>query len=358
MKAQGYDVSGLTPDILDATKTDGATFWNIVKAAQQSKESQDRQKKYQELKAKGYDVSLLTPEILDANQTDGPTFWDTVKTVQEAGSSNQNNDTAYRHSAPPTPSDSLWFGSRDVAPYLRTDLSQDDWKGLKDALTNYQMKTGKLYGDQTISSDDKIATFKSLVEDTIAAMDPYIRDDQKDAFAELLHAKVDLLVSKMQNNGSDTYRSTPPPPQLQPRPRPPVPHKNAQILSPALRQQISGFLDRVPQDQQSAVFPIVLEKITAKIHAIESSDMDTSKKYHIVSLLKAVYQMVSERLNGGSDSALINGIFNSNAGVNSDTTSTDTTASGSDVSSTSDTGSTDTGSTDTGSGSTSDTTVQ
>ena len=59
--------------------TTDANYWLQQKAIMQQKSSEMRQQKYEELKAKGIDVSLLTSTLLDATKTDEATFWTVMK---------------------------------------------------------------------------------------------------------------------------------------------------------------------------------------------------------------------------------------------------------------------------------------
>jgi hypothetical protein len=89
LKAKGVDVSSISADLLDATKTDEAAFWEAMKKIMQGEQAKMRQKLAEELAKGGYDTSTLTADMLDPSKTDEPTFWNAVKAIKESKMGNQ-----------------------------------------------------------------------------------------------------------------------------------------------------------------------------------------------------------------------------------------------------------------------------
>lgn len=83
MKTKGYDMSSVSSDVLDASKTDESAFWNAMKVVMAAKDAGNRQNIANELKKSGLDTSLLTPDILDPNITDEGAFWKLVKAIKD-----------------------------------------------------------------------------------------------------------------------------------------------------------------------------------------------------------------------------------------------------------------------------------
>jgi hypothetical protein len=63
------------------SSTDGA-YWEAKKVETQNKSTQMRKEYYEKYKAKGYDLSLLTSDIMDGTKTDENKFWEALKQVQ------------------------------------------------------------------------------------------------------------------------------------------------------------------------------------------------------------------------------------------------------------------------------------
>lgn len=84
MKAKGYDMSSVSSDVLDASKTDESAFWNAMKVAMAAKDASNRKNTAYELKKNGFDTSSLTDDVLNPKITDEGAFWKIVKGIKEA----------------------------------------------------------------------------------------------------------------------------------------------------------------------------------------------------------------------------------------------------------------------------------
>ena len=80
LKAKGVDVSSITPELLDAAKTDEGKFWEALKKIMNAHELESRKEFLEKLKAQGIDVSSITDDVL----ADGAKFWEAVKKLQKA----------------------------------------------------------------------------------------------------------------------------------------------------------------------------------------------------------------------------------------------------------------------------------
>lgn len=78
MQQKGIDVSNITGDLLDGTKTEESEFWKAAKAALDAHEIVARKKVVEEMKSRGIDVSMFTEDVI----ADGQKFWDMVKKAQ------------------------------------------------------------------------------------------------------------------------------------------------------------------------------------------------------------------------------------------------------------------------------------
>ena len=67
------------------TKNTDTKNWEDQKVQMQNKSTEMRKAKYAELVARWVDVSLLTPELLDASKTEESKFWDVLRSIQQAG---------------------------------------------------------------------------------------------------------------------------------------------------------------------------------------------------------------------------------------------------------------------------------
>jgi hypothetical protein len=62
--------------------TSDTAYWEAKKADAQIKSTQMRKEYYEKYKSKGYDLSLLTTEIMDGTKTDENKFWEALRQVQ------------------------------------------------------------------------------------------------------------------------------------------------------------------------------------------------------------------------------------------------------------------------------------
>ncbi len=72
------DVSLLTPELLDASKTEESKFWDVLRSIQQAGEIKSRKEYLTKLASQGIDTTLFTDTII----ADGATFWELAKKVQ------------------------------------------------------------------------------------------------------------------------------------------------------------------------------------------------------------------------------------------------------------------------------------
>ncbi len=85
LKTKGVDVSVLTPDTLDASKTDEGKFWDAMRIIEKNRDSLSRAEYVKNLTQKWVDTSTLSPDLLDAFKTDSTAFWNAMKSIQQAG---------------------------------------------------------------------------------------------------------------------------------------------------------------------------------------------------------------------------------------------------------------------------------
>jgi hypothetical protein len=79
-KSKWYDVSLLTPDLLDGTKTDESKFWETLKIVQNNHEVPSRREYVAKLQSRWYDISGFTEEII----FDSGKFWELVKKIESS----------------------------------------------------------------------------------------------------------------------------------------------------------------------------------------------------------------------------------------------------------------------------------
>lgn len=77
-KTKWYDVSLITADLLDGSKTDESKFWDILKKVQNLKEIPERKAYVEKLVSYGADASIFTDEVI---QNSGK-FWELVKSIE------------------------------------------------------------------------------------------------------------------------------------------------------------------------------------------------------------------------------------------------------------------------------------
>ena len=85
-KAKWYDVSLITADLLDGSKTDESKFWEVLKKVQNLKEIPERKAYIEKLVSYGADASIFTEEII---QNSGK-FWELVKSIEPELKAKQN----------------------------------------------------------------------------------------------------------------------------------------------------------------------------------------------------------------------------------------------------------------------------
>lgn len=89
-KAKWYDVSSITADLLDGSKTEEWKFWEALKKVQNIHEMADRKAYVEKYRSKGVDVSGFTDEVMN----DSGKFWELIKKLQGAYEEKQKETSA------------------------------------------------------------------------------------------------------------------------------------------------------------------------------------------------------------------------------------------------------------------------
>lgn len=116
LKEKGLDVSSITPELLDATKTDEGKFWDAVKKIMNAHEIEARRAFLEKLKTQGVDVSSITEDVI----ADGSKFWDAVKKLQKTGSGSMSGNGASKREDKKPPV--IMQKANPLSPKLRKSL--------------------------------------------------------------------------------------------------------------------------------------------------------------------------------------------------------------------------------------------
>ncbi len=305
LKEKGLDVSSITPDLLDATKTDEGKFWDAVKKIMNAHEIEARRAFLEKLKAQGVDVSSITEDVI----ADGSKFWEAVKKLQKTGSGSTSGNGAP-------------LGG-ELKEYLRADITSEEMKALMATMEELGKSTKYVLDNKTLSVEEKVSKIvelhKANMETLIAK---YVDPAKADAFrvkSEKMLTEVAAYVKKALENG----KNLPPKyddrkPQEQERKKnvpkeredkkPPVIMQKANPLSPKLRKSLETKLRAIPDEKKDEFYQRAKTVIGAQIEKAK-----TAGNAKLVAKLEAVMAIVEDVLGpvDGEDSAIIDAIFNS-----------------------------------------------
>lgn len=305
LKEKGLDVSSITPELLDATKTDEGKFWDAVKKIMNAHEIEARRAFLEKLKAQGVDVSSITEDVI----ADGSKFWDAVKKLQKTGSGSMSGNGA-----------SL---GGEIKEYLRADLTAEDMKALMATMEELGKSTKYVLDNKTLSVEEKVSKIVELHEanmETLIAK--YVDPAKADAFREKSEkklAEVAAYVKKALENGKNLpskYDDRKPQEQERkknvPKERedkkPPVIMQKANPLSPKLRKSLETKLRAIPDDKKDEFYQRAKTVLAAQIEKAKEAN-----KPKLVAKLEAVMAIVEDVIGpaDSEDSAIIDAIFNS-----------------------------------------------
>ena len=250
----------------------------------------------------------------------GQVFADDAATSSDTGST---VDTTY------TPTPNIMLTMDELAPYLRSDISDSDKTAVQTVVQSYTGSVQCIYRVNVNSYYNNCGypSYSSFIEYVIITLLPYVRNDQQDNFTVYMREKV-----KWYSHIKDGTAYVPSPAVARSRshiqsPSSQAIHRNTPVvtLSPGLLAKLNTLLDRVPQDRQSVVYQHILDTIKDKIASVEASEMSNVRKGHIVGLLKAVYKVVSDRLNSMNDANILDSIVSTDANSTADTSDTGST---------------------------------
>lgn len=305
LKEKGLDVSSITPELLDATKTDEGKFWDAVKKIMNAHEIEARRAFLEKLKTQGVDVSSITEDVI----ADGSKFWDAVKKLQKTGSGSMSGNGA-----------SL---GGEIKEYLRADLTAEDMKALMVTMEELGKSTKYVLDNKTLSVEEKVSKIvelhKANMETLIAK---YVDPAKADAFREKSEkklAEVAAYVKKALENGKNLpskYDDRKPQEQERkknvPKERedkkPPVIMQKANPLSPKLRKSLETKLRAIPDDKKDEFYQRAKTVLAAQIEKAKEAN-----KPKLVAKLEAVMAIVEDVVGpaDSEDSAIIDAIFNS-----------------------------------------------
>lgn len=305
LKEKGLDVSSITPELLDATKTDEGKFWDAVKKIMNAHEIEARRAFLEKLKAQGVDVSSITEDVI----ADGSKFWDAVKKLQKTGSGSMSGNGA-----------SL---GGEIKEYLRADLTAEDMKALMATMEELGKSTKYVLDNKTLSVEEKVSKIVELHEanmETLIAK--YVDPAKADAFREKSEkklAEVAAYVKKALENGKNLpFKYDDRKPQEQERKKnvpkeredkkPPVIMQKANPLSPKLRKSLETKLRAIPDDKKDEFYQRAKTVLAAQIEKAKEAN-----KPKLVAKLEAVMAIVEDVIGpaDSEDSAIIDAIFNS-----------------------------------------------
>lgn len=305
LKEKGLDVSSITPELLDATKTDEGKFWDAVKKIMNAHEIEARRAFLEKLKAQGVDVSSITEDVI----ADGSKFWEAVKKLQKTGMGGTSGN------AP--------FLGGEIKEYLRTDLTAEEIKALMATMEELGKSTKYVLDNETLSIEEKVSKIvelhKANMETLIAK---YVDPAKADAFREKSEKKL-AEVAAYVKKALESGKNLPPKredkkPQEQERKKnvpkeredkkPPVIMQKANPLSPKLRKSLETKLRAIPDEKKDEFYQRAKTVIGAQIEKAK-----TAGNAKLVAKLEAVMAIVEDVLGpvDGEDSAIIDAIFNS-----------------------------------------------
>ncbi|MFZ3232730.1 MAG: hypothetical protein WA194_04305 [Patescibacteria group bacterium] len=291
MAAAGIDVSAITGDLLDGTKTEESAFWTAAKIAMNAHEIASRKAYLEKLKAQGVDVSSITDDVI----ADGEKFWEAVRklTANQKAPSTQNGNAS---------------SSGELKEFLRTDLTADETKALSALMAEVGKAIGAVLNDKTLSVDDKVAKILEIQKANAEVLaTKYVDPAKVDAFrtkSEKKLAEMAEYVRKSLNSGT-----TPPPPATsngeQGKNRG---DQKANPLSPKFRKSLETKLRAIPDEKKDEFYQRAKTVIGAQIEKAKAAN-----KPKLVAKLEAVMAIVEDILGptDGEDSAIIDSIFSS-----------------------------------------------
>lgn len=317
MAAAGIDVSAITGDLLDGTKTEESAFWAAAKIAMNAHEIASRKAYLEKLKSQGVDVSSITDDVI----ADGGKFWEAVRklTATQKAPSTQNGNAS---------------SSGELKEFLRTDLTADETKALSALMAEVGKAIGAVLNDKTLSVDDKVAKILEIQKANAEVLaTQYVDPAKVDAFrakSEKKLAEMAEYVRKSLNSGT-----TPPPPatsngeqgknrgneereRKKNNPnrtgsgtvenREPRVEQKANPLSPKFRKTLETKLRAIPDEKKDEFYQRAKAVIGAQIEKAK-----TANKPKLVTKLEAVLAIVEDVLGpaDGEDSAIIDSIFSS-----------------------------------------------
>jgi hypothetical protein len=254
-------VLSYTAVFAETTSSSDAAYWEMKKVDQQNKSTQMRKEYYEKYKAKGYDMSLLTSDLLDATQTDEAKFWEALKKVQNA----------YEIPMRRAHLDKMKTSGIDVSGFTEEIIADSGkfWK-MVDTLQRAYSSTKE---QKPVVETKPIMYEKPYVETTKPMM------NDKPAQGTMNPEK------KPDDSGKNNSNSRPP-------------------LTEKARKLFIERLDKIPADKLEVTLTRLKDTINRQIETATKNSNTL-----IVAKLKALLQIVEEKMTTGSDEALINSLF-------------------------------------------------
>lgn len=307
LKAKGLDVSSISPELLDAAKTDEGKFWDAVKKIMNAHEIEARRAFLEKLKAQGVDVSSITEDVV----ADGSKFWEAVKKLQKTGMGGTSG------SAP--------FLGGEIKEYLRTDMTEEEKKALLSIMEELGKSVKTILNDQALSIEEKLSKIMELHKANMETIiEKYVDPSKADAFREksekklaevAAHIKRTLeagknLPSKYDDRKPQEQERKKNVPKERSDKKPPVVMQKANPLSPKFRKALETKLRAIPDDKKDEFYQRAKTVVAAQIEKAKAAG-----NTKLVAKLEAVMAIVEDVVgpSDNEDSAIIDAIFNSGA---------------------------------------------
>ncbi len=294
------------------TKNTDAKYWEDQKAQAQVKSTEMRKAKYTELLGRWADVSILTADLLDATKTDEWKFWDAVRIIQQAGEikarkeyltkiSSQGIDISGFTDAIIADGNAFWELAKKLQKQNPVVSDRPTTTPLVDTGSPEKSRAHELETRQKI-----IAELKAHGIDTSGFTSEIIWDGE--AFWKLVQSlkwsyeknqwikreTKDTVKQESKDTKKDAVRET-------------SPIKSTQGLSPKAREMFQTRLDSIPAEKKVAMLTRLEELLQKQIEVAK-----TKWTKRLIAKLQEMLDIVHEEQGSADDISLVNTLLSGN----------------------------------------------
>lgn len=272
------DVSSLTSDILDASKTEESVFWDILKKIQQTQEIKSRNEFLTKLANQGVDVSQFTDEVI----ADGQKFWDLVKKLQWA----PRPQISDRPNANPK------FETGGLLDKQSQEIANR--KQVIAELVKAGIDTSG-FTDEVIRNGDAFWKLMDYLKPKIESLKKWKKPETKewdDSMKEREEEKWMKYGSGSEYREQMTKKETP----MKASDRP--------ALSEKARKLLQDKLDKIPSEKRDILLPKML-----KTAQVQLKTAQTKSNKILIRKLEAIIEIIQDEIDSSDDSSLIDSLL-------------------------------------------------